>query len=345
VILVIVASLAYVIDLSLGTPDLAEGYAHRAMSWFPESWLNPNGGTPAHENAESSVPTPWWLRLGIGMLLCWLVLTATFLAKWIGNENPIRAAQQGLAPGDHRGWRMLSLRIWRCRLYKLGYLAVMGVFFCWLYFGAVRREMLVADIASQKVEKIDFRSLGSSLLETGGASGGEATATGSALPNAAAGKEDGAYALGDAAIYMSLWLLHALLIALPLPRSTIDLPLATFNPHRSARKALAMQERESSLLRGIVARIQTTPAEDPLRTTLITLSEPVASAVNELFNRVIMPLPAPEPPVQSSFTYDAESEEVVDHPEPTSPERSGPNDGRPPRIPDDMEDPGRIIFG
>lgn len=332
--------LIFFADLFLATPDLAEDLAHPVMSLIPASWL----GSVA-EDAGASMSTPNWLRLTLGVVLSLVALALTVTVKVISDETPVLLARRRLGAGDRQGWRLISRQLWTKRAVKFAYLLVMFGAFSWLYSYAEKRAEVMESLASQSTEELNWETLGGSILPSGQAETKEATPAPDAHGAITEVRKGGSLALGAAAIYAMLFILHAVLLMLPMPQSTLDLPLAKFNPHRAEKQAAAMRGREATLLRGIVARIQTTPAEDPLRTTLINLSEPVAPAVNELFNRVIMPLPAPEPPVQSSFTFDAESEEVVDHPEPTSPERGGPNDGRPPRIPDDMEDPGRIIFG
>jgi len=332
--------LIFFADLFLGTPDLAEDLAHPVMSLIPASWLE-----SVAVDAEASTATPNWLRLTLGVVLSLVALALTVTVKAIGDETPVLHARRRIGAGDRQGWRLISRQLWTKRAVKIGYLVVMFGAFSWLYSYAEKRAEVMESLALQSTEELNWKTLGGNLLPTGQVETSEASPASDAHGGDAEVRKGGSLALGAAAIYAMLFILHAVLLMLPMPQSTLDLPLAKFNPHRAEKQAAAIRGREAGRLRGIVARIQTTPAGDPLRTILITLSEPVAPAVNELYNRVIMPLPAPESPVRSTFTVDAESEEISDHPENSPAGRDSRDDQRPPRFPEDDNDPSRIIFG
>lgn len=343
-----VCALLFFADLFLGTPDLAENLAHQAMSLIPDSWLG-NIADTATNAADTQVAeeTPKWLRLVIGTMLAGLALTLTLTTKRLGNEVPVRQAQRRLVPGDGQGWKQLQRRLWTCRAIKVGFLIVMAGLFCWLHSWAQWRGDFMNQIGNDPIEKIDLTKLGISLFPTENAATSEET-SGESSATEESEKTGNRVALGAAATYSMLWVLHLLLILLPHPGSTTDLPLARFNPHRAEREAEVAGTREAALLRGIVARIQTTPREDNLRETLITLSEPVARAVNELFEREIMPLPAPEESAGSPFTFDTTAEVIPDEqasdPGPYD-HTDRPDEDRARRFPEDDEDPGQVIFG
>jgi len=358
--LAFVVALIFIADLFLGTPDLAEELAHSTMSLLPGTGTA-EGAAEKPGNERASVATPKWLRLGVGVLLSAIVLVATLLVKKVGDETEHRRAQQRVAPGDREGWRVLMRRIWACRALKAVYMLAMAGFFCWIYTYAHARAEVMDSYAKMPSMEVDFASLGVSLFATGELVTDEAT-SGSAGESNADAASTNRLALGAAATYTMLWLLHGLLLLLPIAGSTIDRPLASFNPHRAAREAQAMGEREATLLRNIVARIYMTPREDPARETLITLSEPVARAVNELYVREIMPLPDPGDSSASGTVFEASSEEIVDR----APERgvpgfdglnghgsndfgghrfNGSGDSDQSDFDERGDDPGRIIFG
>jgi len=137
-----------------------------------------------------------------------------------------------------------------------------------------------------------------------------------------------------------LFILHALLLMLPMPSSTMDLPLAGYNPHRAEARAAAIKAREETLLRGIVARIHRVLHDDRIRETLIILSEPVARAVNELYERNLMPLPGTDEAANTAPTFDTTAEVIHDQPRETGTFQSNDNDED-----EDDGDPAQAIFG
>jgi hypothetical protein len=359
--------LIFFADLFLATPDLAEDLAHPVMSLMPESWLGESsaeatenqaatGGGTANLSSDSneqedveqkSVPTPNWLRLVIGVVLSLVVLALTITVKLIGDETSLLRARRRLGAGDAHGWRTINQQLWTRRAIKLGYLVIMLGAFSWLYTYAEKRAEVMESLASESTDELSWDNLGVSLLSTGEVETDEAAPVPAVDSANADSKEGGNLALGAAATYVMLFILHALLLMLPMPQSTMDLPLAGFNPHRAGNRAAAMKLQEDGLLRGIVARIQTVRRDDDIRETLITLSEPVARAVNELYERDLMPLPAPVEVIEPVFTYDTTAEIYPDDEEPDTPTTDQPGHRQNQRttFPEDDEDPGQIIFG
>jgi|GEM_PF-2610041 len=358
--------LIFFADLFLGTPDLAEDLAHPVMSMMPESWVEaedkssekavvkanePSKGDSTskerEEDEQKSVPTPNWLRLVVGVVLSLVVLALTVTVKLLGDETLLHRARRRLGAGDGRGWRMINQQIWTRRAIKLGYLVIMLGAFTWLYTYAEKRAEVMESLASESTDELSWDNLGVRLLSTGEVQTDEATPAPATKSNEVESKDGGSLALGAAATYAMLFILHALLLMLPMPQSTMDLPLARFNPHHAGNQAAEMMLREHGLLRGVVARIQTVRPDDSIRETLITLSEPVARAVNALYNRELMPPPTPVEVIDPVFTYDTTAEIYPDEEETDTrttdqPERS--QNQRTP-FPEDEEDPGQIIFG
>lgn len=329
-----ISILIFFADLFLGTPDLAEDLAFPVMSLIPDTLL------PDADSVEAgSAATPNWLRLAIGIILSVVVLALTIAVKIIGDEAPVHNARKRLSAGDTRGWRLTTRQLWTRRAVKVGYLAIMFGAFTWLYTYAQERARVMESLTAGSVEEMDWQNLGFNLLSTGEGEIDESIPA----ANKESGESDtavsGKLALGAGATYAMLFILHALLLMLPTPNSTIDLPLARFNPHRAEAKAAKMRRQEEGLLRGIVARIQTVRGDDSTRETLIVLSEPVARAVNELYGRTLMPIPE---------TTDAEGANVETiHANPVDSSFSEPevNGDETFAYDTDEEDPAQAIFG
>lgn len=294
--------LIFLSDLFLGTPDLAEDLAHPVKSLIPESWLPETGS----EEGESSA-TPNWLRLVIGMTLSTVALALTIAVKIVGDETPVHNARRRLSQGDAKGWRQVTIQLWTRRAIKIGYLAIMLAAFTWLYTYAEERARVMESLTAESGQELNWANLGSNLLSTEEGKDHEPILEDTSGPEL---KKGGKLALGAGATYAMLFILHALLLMLPTPKSTIDLPLASYNPHRAEAKAEKMRREEEGLLRGIVARIQTVRDDDSTRETLIILSEPVAHAVNELYGRTLMPIP--ETVGGDATTIDPMGSEVAD---------------------------------
>lgn len=359
--------LIFFADLFFGTPDLAEDLAHPVMSLMPEAWLGESSAEGTENQAvaadgtskpisdsneqedveQKSVSTPNWLRLVIGVVLSLVVLALTITVKLIGDETPLLRARRRLGAGDAHGWRIINQQLWTRRAIKLGYLVIMLGAFSWLYTYAEKRAEVMESLASESTDELSWDNLGVSLLSTGEVETDEATPAPVADSAGADSKKGGSLALGAAATYAMLFILHALLLMLPMPQSTMDMPLAGFNPHRAGNRAATMKNQEDGLLRGIVARIQTVRRDDAIRETLITLSEPVARAVNELYERDLMPLPAPVEVIEPVFTYDTTAEIYPDEAETDTPttDQPGHRQNQRTNFPEDEEDPGQIIFG
>lgn len=328
-----IIALIFIADLFLGTPDLAEDLAHPVMSLIPESWMPASAA-----DGTVSMETPNWLRLTIGVVLCTVVLALTIAVKLIGDESSVHRARRRLAEGDLQGWRITTRQLWTKRLVKGTYLVIMLGAFSWLYTYAEKRAEVMEKLAAEPAGEMNWENLGLSILSTGEVKTDEATPDLSANEETAEPEDDGSLALGAAATYAMLFILHALLLMLPMPSSTMDLPLAGYNPHRAEARAAAMKAREETLLRGIVARIHRVLHDDRIRETLIILSEPVARAVNELYERNLMPLPGTDEAANTAPTFDTMAEVIQDQPRETGTFQSNDND-------EDDGDPAQAIFG
>jgi hypothetical protein len=327
-----IIALIFAADLFLGTPDLAEDLAHPVMSLMPESWLPAPAG-----DGTTSTETPNWLRLTIGVVLCTVVLALTIAVKLIGDETSVHRARRRLAAGDTQGWWSITRQLWAKRLVKGIYLVIMLGAFSWLHTYAEKRAEVMAKLASEPAGEMNWENLGLSILSTGEVKTDEAIPEPSEEENAES-EDGGSLAKGAAATYAMLFILHALLLMLPMPSSTMDLPLAGFNPHRAETKAATMRAREELLLRGIVARIQRVIQDDRIRETLIILSEPVARAINELYQRNLMPLTGADEDPNTPPTFDTTAEVIPDLPRETGPLRFDEDD-------EDDGDPAQAIFG
>jgi hypothetical protein len=300
------------------------------MSLIPESLQH-----RADPSEDGSVATPNWLRLAIGVMLSTIVVVLTVAVKMLGNETPLHDARRRLRSGDTRGWRTISRQLWTRRAIKVGYLAIMLGAFSWLYTYAQERARVMERLAASSVEEFRWDKLGVRILPTGEMDTNEATPPAAGASNADE-RKGGALALGAGTTFAMLFILHALLVMMPMPRSTIDLPLAKFNPHDARSSAVELRGREEGILHGIVARIQRLPRNDSIREMLIVLSEPVARAINELYERDLMPLPNPSVTTGSPLADESTPEAHHDAPD----EDNLFNDDD-----DDDGDPAQAIFG
>ena len=187
-------------DFWLATPDVAGTLANKGMDLVD----------------SPTVESPAWLRIAVGAMLAFGLITTTAFARACWNEGEDRIALAVLKETDSTASRQLRHSIWAKRGKKITLMLLLGAMFAYLFSFDVERARLTLDIQEIERGAAEWENVGLGLLvdqnllvhavpaaETTAASIESRSAVSLALPSAVG--------------YALLWLLHGVLLMLPMP--------------------------------------------------------------------------------------------------------------------------------
>lgn len=294
----IAAVLLYVCGEFFASGDVAEWLAHQLSPLF---------------NIQTE-ETPVWLRRAAGFGFVGIMLGVTLLLKfvtiWFVTKFQEARAQTQIGQRSH--FLKMTLGIWSNYAVKGAYLAAVALLYVWLYGFAQERAALTAAIkADNQQEEAQVQSL---KFENGAVSYAEPPPAPVAEgPSPSTGSK---LALATAVIYVCLWVLHALVLILPVDGFGRELEFAHFKRGAVERKVHSMRDRQGLLLRDILERIHSVEGEH--RDTLIRETQPIVHLVNRAAGRQAMDVPRNGPDEEPPATAAAQTPPPSPGPAPTA---------------------------
>ena len=258
--------------------------------------------------------TPVWLRRAAGVGFVGIMLGVTLLLKfvtsWFGAK--FKAARAQAQIGEHSLFWKMTVGIWCNHAVKAAYLVAVAMLYFWLFgFAQERAAFTAAIVAEQQEQGADSMNLG---VKLDGGAVEEKKAETTKAEEQKSGAIGGNLALATGVVYVCLWMLHGLVLVLPVDGFNRELEFAHFKRGTVERKAVAMRGEQDRVLRDILERVHAVEGED--RDILIRETQPVAKLVNLAAGRDAMDVP-PSPPGDEPQTADASPSPMPPPPSPT----------------------------
>lgn len=310
-VLAIIPLLA-IADQFLATPDVSEWLASKAMVYVPQAWIE--------KTAEGFPVTPVWLRFAAGTILVSAFLAITLLVKKTSDASNLLAARFEVEPGDTASYNRLTALIWLRRSMKPAYMAILAVLLFNLYdYDRQRAKIVAANVAS--IEALENTDKPLVVLGSDTDASAKSEKPDEKKSNSSDDPATG-LAKASAVVFCALWILHGLLVLMPMDGFGRELEYARFRRGGVEIEARGIRRNEAALLRTITRRIRTAPEND--RDELIQIALPVVRRINEIDGRTVIQVPGDaDLPDAGSDPEDGEA------PLPSAAPRNphGPNDG------------------
>ncbi len=235
--------------------------------------------------------TPVWLRRAAGAGFVGLMLSVTLLLKFITSWfiGKLRQQRATVPAGSHAEFWSLTSGIWFNQFAKAAYLAVVLGLYVWLFGFAQQRAEIMAVIAAEQHQVAQLADVGfeirDGVIQT--------SAAAAAAPKEPEFEGGSKLAMATAVIYVCLWVLHVLVLLLPVDGFNQPLEFAHFKRGAVERKADALREDEERICRDILERIHAVDGEE--RDILIRETQPVAAHVNHAVRHEAMDVPQTRP--------------------------------------------------